>query len=100
MKPVIIPRNKVLEVLFKGHEVLDISFTKNGKVNTSKLTTSAISTVRDIVESEDNSEFFVALVENEEDIPADTPSEEEPITPTEPENSPKEDNKEENKDEI
>lgn len=97
MKPVIIPRNKVLEVLFKGHEVLDISFTKNGKVNTSKLTTSAIITVRDIVESEDNSEFFVALVENEEDIPADTPSEEEPTTPTEP---PKEDNKEENKDEI
>ena len=73
MKPIIIPREKVLEALFKGHEVLDISFTKNGKAQVSKLTNTAVCTIRDIVENVDNSRFFVALVESEEDIPADTP---------------------------
>lgn len=73
MKPIIIPRGKVLEVLFKGHEVLDITFSKNGKAQVSKLTNAAVCTIRDIVENADDSRFFVALVESEEDIPADTP---------------------------
>lgn len=75
MKPIIIPRGKVLEVLFKGHEVLDITFSKNGKAQVSKLTNATVCTIRDIVENADDSRFFVALVESEEDIPADTPPE-------------------------
>lgn len=63
MKPVIIKKEVVMEELFKGNEVLHISFQKNGNVKTDRLTRSAISTIKDIVSNAGNSEFFICLTE-------------------------------------
>lgn len=73
MKPIIIPRDKVLEVLLRGHEVLHIEYHYNNKPSVTKLTSISIAEVMDIIETSSKSDFFVAMVESEEDIPADTP---------------------------
>lgn len=89
MKPVVIKADKVLEYLFKGDEVLHISFVADKrKVNATKLTECAIVQVKDLVENVGVSEFFVAITNEVIEEP------EEPATPPE-ETVPGEDNKEE-----
>lgn len=78
MKPVVIKADKVLEYLFKGDEVLHISFVADKrKVSATKLTECAIVQVKDIVENVGVSEFFVAITNEVIEEP------EEPVTPPE-----------------
>lgn len=85
MKPIIIPRDKVLEVLLKGYEVLHIEYHYKNNPKVTKLTSISIVGVMTVIEPSklSTSDFFVAIVESEEDIPADLPTGEQPEVPSE-----------------
>lgn len=87
MKPIITKSDKVLEELFKGNEVLHISFNTNGKPFIQRLTVNSIENVRTIVGYGDKSQFFVALKEGDSDneTPTEPPVEPAPEEPKEPE---------------
>lgn len=93
MKPVIIKSDKVLEALFKGDEVIYITFKPNGRVDANKLTTYSIHSIKDVIENCVGSEIFMRLTEEpvEEEHPTggeeETPTPEEPLPEENPENN-------------
>lgn len=88
MKPIIISKDKVMETLLKGHEVINVFFLKSGNVDCIQLTKKSIEFIKGTLEEDNTQQFFVALVN---ELPDETPDDntgdapEEPEEPKEPE---------------
>lgn len=90
MKPVIISKDKVLETLLKGHEVINVFFLNSGNVDCTQLTKKSIKSIKGILDDNDIQQFFVALVnelpdETPDDNTGNAPEEPKPEEPKEPE---------------
>lgn len=70
MKPVIINRSEILEALFKGNEVICVSFNQNNKPVAKKMTGDTVENAISEAKSLDNgSSFFVELKKDTEEQP-------------------------------